>query len=183
MENSKQLLRIGPDSRESEAGRNRETGKSFLRVLVGKFRDDLFAARKTKFLATDVNGLFRFADQVHFNAAVVLVVDCLMSPEREIEIRAELAVRPHEKIQIELRGYAGAVVISGFQNCPVFLQIDADDQPAALPAEPANAPQKIRGDLRLQISNGRTGKINRDMIRFAARFRQLQRLEVIAADR
>ncbi len=50
-----------------------------------------------------------------------------MSPLREIEVRAEFAIRPHEQIEIEGGGYAGAVVVGGFQNLARFLQIDADD--------------------------------------------------------
>ena len=67
-----------------------------------------------------------------------------MAPEREIEVRAELAVSPHEQVQIEFRGHAGAVVVGGLQNFAVFLKIDADDQAAAVAAEPANAPQEMR---------------------------------------
>src|ERR1700730_14736427 len=158
MENGKQLPRICPNACEAEAGRNSEAGESFLCVFIGKLRDDSFAARKKKFLAADMDCLFRFADQVHLNATRALVVNRLVSPEREIEVRAELTVRANEKIQIEFGGYAGAVVIGGFQNGAIFLKIDADDQPSAPPAEPANAPEKIRSDFRLHISNGRAGK-------------------------
>ena len=115
-----------------------------------------------------MNRLFRFADQVHLNAPIAHVVDCLVSPEREIEVCAELAVRANKQIQIKLRRNAGAVVIGSLQHGAVLLEVDADDQPAALPAEPANASQKIRGDFRFQIPNGRAGKIDRDVIWFAA---------------
>ena len=80
------------------AGRNGEAGESFLCVFIGKLRDDSFAARKMKFLAADMNCLFRFADQMHLNAAMALVVNRQMSPEREIEVRAELTVRANEQI-------------------------------------------------------------------------------------
>ena len=81
----------------------------------------IFSPRaKMKFLAADMNRLVRLADQVHLDAAVALVVNRLVPPERKIEIRAELAIRPHEQIQIEFRGHAGAVVVGGFQNFAVF---------------------------------------------------------------
>jgi hypothetical protein len=34
---------------------------------------------------------------------------------------AELAVRAHEQVQIELRGHAGAIVVRGFENVARFL--------------------------------------------------------------
>src|SRR5204863_3333434 len=110
-----------------------------------------------------MNRLFRFTDQMHLNAPIPLVVDCPMSPEREIEVRAKLAIRANKKIQTKFRRNARTVVISRFQNGAVLLEVDADDQPAVLPTEPANASQKILGDFRFQISNGRAGKIDGDV--------------------
>src|SRR5436190_11918991 len=183
MKNGKQLRWVGPNPRQAKAGGNGEAGKPFSRVLIRKLRNDFFAPRKMKVLTANMNRLFRLADQVHLDAPAALVVDCLMSPEWEIEVCVELAVRANKQIQIKFRRNAGAVVIGSFQKGAVLLEVDADDQPAVLPAEPANAPQKIRGDFRFQISNGRAGKINGDMIWFAARSWQLQRLEIIAAHR
>ena len=126
MENGKQLLRVGPDTSESEAGRNGEANEPFLRVLVRKLRNDFFAAREMKLFASDMNRLSRLANEVHLDATVALVVNRPMPPERKIEVCAELAVRPNEKIQIEFRGHARAIVVGAFENVPVLLQIDAD---------------------------------------------------------
>src|SRR5471030_2617170 len=93
MEDGKQLLRIGPDAREAEAGRGRGGRKAGLGVLVGKFRDDFFAAQKVEIHAADADGLRCFAEEMHFDSPLARVVNRLMSPEREIEVCAELAVR------------------------------------------------------------------------------------------
>ena len=100
MENGKQLLWISPNPRQAESGRQGQPSESLLRVLVGKLRNDFLPARKMKFLAAYMDGLFRLADQVHLDPPVALVVNCLVPPEREVEVRAKLVIRPHEQVQL-----------------------------------------------------------------------------------
>src|SRR5436190_9576918 len=154
MENGKQLLRIGPDSSETEAGSNSEPGETFLGVLVGKLRHDFLAARKMEILAADMYRLSYVTDEVHLDAAVAIVVDRHMAPEREIEIRAQLPVCTHKKVQIEFGGDPGTVIVSRLQHGAVLLEVNADNQPAAFSAKPANAPKKIPSNFRFQIPYG-----------------------------
>src|SRR5688572_4846391 len=157
--------------------------KTFEGVLVGIFRDDLFTAREGKFPATDVDGLFRLTYEVHLDPALPVIVNGLVAPKRQIEVRAELPIRANEQVEIELSRDPGAVVVSGFENFAALLEIDADDQAAALAAQPADAPQEIQGHGRLEISDGRAREKDRDVVGLAQRLRELQLLKIIAADR
>ena len=80
-----------------------------------------------KFVFAEVNGLRPLADQVHLDAVRLLIVDGAMPPLREIKVRAQFTIRPHQHVEIEERGHPRAVVVGGFQNFARFLEIDADD--------------------------------------------------------
>ena len=69
-----------------------------------------------------------------------------MAPLRKIEIGAQFAIGALQHVEIESGGHAGAVVVSRFQNLSRFLQVDPDDEPAAVSAEPADALEKILRD-------------------------------------
>ena len=116
MKNGEKLLRISPDARELETGRGGERAETLDRVLVGKLGNDFLPGLEMKFVSAEVNGLRPLADQVHLDAMRLLIVDGAMPPLREIKIRAQFAIRPHQHIEIEERGHPRAVVVSGFQN-------------------------------------------------------------------
>jgi hypothetical protein len=103
-------------------------------VFVGIFRDDLFAARKVKFPAPDVHDLFCLAHEVHLDPALAFIVNGLVAPKGKIEVRAKLTIRPNEQVEIEFSRDPGAVIVSGFENFAALLEVDANDQAAALPA-------------------------------------------------
>ena len=90
------------------------------------------ALAKQEFPAVDGYRLIAAADQVHFDATELLAVNRAMAICIQIEICAELAVDSSQDIQIELRGYPASVVICGFDNVPLFAQIDADQQSTVL---------------------------------------------------
>ena len=127
MEDGEQFLGIGPDARQLEPGRGSERAKAINGVFVRKFGDYFFAGSEIKFAIAEVNGLRLIADQVHLDAVRLLIVNGPMPPLRELEVRTQLAIRPHQHIEIEESGHPRAVVVGGFQDFTRFLEIDADD--------------------------------------------------------
>src|SRR2546421_8183010 len=104
-------------------------------VFVGIFGQNFFAGTEFKHVATNFHGLINFADQIKFDSSFGRIVGRIMLPVREIEIAAEFAVDAREQVFVELRGHAGAVVVSGLDNMSIFLEIDADQQTAVLAGE------------------------------------------------
>jgi len=116
MKNREELFRISPDTRELKPGRGRERAEALDCVLVGKFRDDLFVPIEMKFASPETHGLGLLADQMHFDAVRFLIVDGPVSPLREIEVRAQFAIRARKHVEIESGGHARAVVVGSFQD-------------------------------------------------------------------
>ena len=76
----------------------------------------------------------------------------------EVEGAVQLAVDPFQQVEIEGGGYAGRVVIGCLQPLPGFLEIDADQQPAAGPELPPKTRQKgLRFDG-VEVADGGTGE-------------------------
>ena len=94
-------------------------------------------AREMKFVFAEMDGLLALADEVHFDPVRFVVVDGAMTPLRQIEVGAQFAIGALQHVEIEGRGDARAVVVGGFQNVFRFLQVDADDEAAAVATEPA----------------------------------------------
>src|SRR5436190_21068970 len=131
MENGEHLGRIGPNARRlAETGGCSQPRKILERVFVGKLGDDFFAVAEAEFVSTDMDTLLALANKVHLDSALFFVIKRSMFPPRKIEVRAQLAVRPRQQIQIELRSDAVAVVVGRFQNFAALLQIDPDDEAA-----------------------------------------------------
>src|SRR6185369_3829558 len=139
MEDGEELLLVGPEARRQETGGSGKSGEAFDGMFVGKFGDDFLAVGKMELAVAEVDDLLTFAQQMHLDARSLVVVDRAMLPARQIEVRAKLAVRPHEHVEVELRGHAGAIVVGRFQDVAWFLEVDADDQPAAMPAKTRDA--------------------------------------------
>src|SRR5205085_2347303 len=149
-------------------------------VFVGIFGQNFFASTEFKYIAANFHGLIDFTDQIKFDASFGWVVGRVMLPVREIEITAEFAIDPREQVFVELRGHAGAVVVSRLENMSIFLEIDSDEQAAVLAGEVGQSRQKLAGTIRLEISNGRSRKINDAARRKFSRQRQFERLEIIS---
>src|SRR4051812_22388703 len=156
MEDRESLLGIRPDARcFAETGGGSNSSKAIKSMFVGELGDDLFTVAEPEFAPAHLHGLLAVTQQMHFDAPFVFVVNRAMFPARQIEIGSKLTVRSNEQIQIERRRHPGAVIVSRFNDIAGFLQIDADNEAAILPAEPANAPQEILCYRRLEISDRR----------------------------
>ena len=183
MEDGEELLRIGPDSRHPKTDGPGECGEPLDRVLVGVFGDDLLAAFEMKDALTEVNGLRLFAEKMHFDARLLLIVDRAVLPLAEIEIRAELAIGANEEVEVELGGHAGAVVVSRLENFAGLLQIDTDDHTATMTAELGHPGEKLLRQMWFHVANRGAGKEDRNVLGLARWSRQSDFLHVIGADR
>src|ERR1700675_4616114 len=107
----------------------------------------------------------------------------MMLPAIEIEVRPELAIDPGEKVFVELRSHTGAVVVRALENISIFLEINDDQQTAAVAGELDHAGQELASRFRFEITNGRSRKINHAARRKVTRQRQFEWFEIISADR
>src|SRR5256885_10913966 len=92
IKNAKQARVVGPDFLKLQSGTTSQRGEPFRRVLVGIFGENFFAGGEFELPISDANGLGRLADQIHFDAALIRIVNGSMSPVSYIEIGAELTI-------------------------------------------------------------------------------------------
>ena len=104
MKNRKKFFRISPDTGELEPGGGGEGGEALDRVLVGKFRDDLFVAGKIKFASPEMHSLRLRTDQVHLDSVRGLIVDGTVSPST---LAAKGLIEPSAKVKLLANGEAG----------------------------------------------------------------------------
>src|SRR3954451_931236 len=81
-------------------------------VFVAVLGVDALAGAEREAGAEQAHGLALLADQVHLDAVPLAIVDRAMGEGGKVEIAAELAVDPHQHIEIEASGDAGGIVIS-----------------------------------------------------------------------
>src|SRR6266446_5681027 len=139
IENAKQVAVISPHSNKLKSCLAGEFDETFRSVFVGIFSDDFLSRMEMKLLVFNSHSLIDFADEIDLDPAFVRIVNRVMPPLSEIEIRSELAIRAREQIQIKLGGHTGAVVVSVFQDPSIFSQIDANQKPAVIFAKIDNA--------------------------------------------
>lgn len=75
----------------------------------------------------DNYGLRRLTNQNHFYRRLGIVPAHAMPETVQREIAAQLAIDPHQEVQVELRGDSLCIVIGGKHRVRLFLQIEADD--------------------------------------------------------
>jgi hypothetical protein len=89
---AEQVVRVGPDLADAEAGGGGERGKLFARVLVGALAADRLAVAEFDGEVAEADGLVAAADEVHLDAVVEGVVDRSVAEAGDVEVAAELAV-------------------------------------------------------------------------------------------
>ena len=95
---------------------------------------------------------------MHLDAVALSIIEGAVAEVFEFEIAVELVIDPREQIEIELRGQAGCVIVSGIEDAGVFHQVDPDDQRGAASQHAPGVAQERGGFMRLEISDGRSGK-------------------------
>ena len=100
-------------------------------IFVGILGVDTLAGAEFNLLAENCHALVLEAYDMHFDASLVGVSNCMMPECLEVERACELAVNARQKIKIEGRCHAGCIIVSGKEAARVFLEIDANDQATA----------------------------------------------------
>src|SRR3954464_5837009 len=88
---------------------------------------DALACAESEAAADDAHLLRLAADEVHFDAVALAVIDGAMAEGGEVEIAADLVVDADQHIEIEARRDACSIVIGGVQNAFVLFEVNADD--------------------------------------------------------
>jgi phosphatidylserine decarboxylase len=101
-------------------------------ILVRVFGVDAFAGFETEAAFADVHTVIACADEMHFDPAVLRIVDCFVAEIIWIEVGPEFAIDAMKQIEIERCGDAGRIVVSVDQNPWVLFQIDANDETSTL---------------------------------------------------
>lgn len=97
---------------------------------------------ETEGLAVDVHLLIALAVQPHLDPPRVFEPWRVVAEGRQVEVRTELGVRAFEKIQVEGRRDAFGIVVGGVQAIRVLLEIDPDQQRAAVPENTGDPAQE-----------------------------------------
>ncbi len=78
----------------------------------------------------------------------------------ESEIRAQFAVDARQEVEVESGGDAQSVVVGRVKDSRILLEIDADEQAAARPAQAGDASEQIARGKGFKVADGRSRKIN-----------------------
>ena len=119
---------------------------------------DGLAGIEAEGLSEHVHALRRARDQMHLDPAAADVVARFVREGVEVEVGAELAVDPDQKVAVEGRRHAVGIVIGRKQRREVLLAVDADDHrrvPAERRAHPAQERERL---VRPEIADRRAGK-------------------------
>src|SRR5262249_20661035 len=95
---------------------------------------------------------------MHLDAVALAIVERAVAKVFELEIAVELAIDARKQIEIELRGQAGGVIVSGVEDAGVLHQVDPDDQRCAASQHAPGVTQERGGFVRLEIADGRSGE-------------------------
>src|SRR5262245_45522929 len=98
--------------------------------LIGIFGADCltFLEANLKIERPDSYYLPLAAGQMHFDSAMLLVVDCSMLKPPDLKVAPKLAIYSRQQIQIERRRYAQRIIVSRYQHIARFLEIGAQQQ-------------------------------------------------------
>src|SRR5947209_4477922 len=139
------LACVEPRARALEAGRGGERGKLREVVLVRVLGVDALARAEmyVEVERVDSDGLRARAFQMHLDPALALVVERDVAEGAHMEVGLKLAVDARQKVQVEGGGDAERIVVGGFEDGGVFLQVRADEQPVARAEHTAHAAQEV----------------------------------------
>lgn len=128
------LAIIGPDAAHRKPSRDGKAAQVAAAILVRVFGADRFPFRDPEACSADTHTLIGAADEMHLDAARVRIVKGVVPEAIETEIACQLAVDARQKIEVERRGDACAVVVGGVQDRGILLEVGAQQQSAAGPA-------------------------------------------------
>ena len=174
----------GPTTRpRGEAGTRRQPPEMVERIFVRVFGMNRFALLERKLRAGDADDLRFLADQIHLHAFLRTNVVGPMRERAQVEVGAELAIDPLEHVQVKGGAHATAIVVSGPDDRFVLVEIESNEQAAAVADQPGDRAQKVCCRARTEIANRRARKIHDAPRPRVAGIGQQQRLREIAVNR
>src|SRR5712691_1559028 len=96
------------------------------------------------------------ADQMHLDAAGLLVEKRAMRELRHIEVAAQLPIDSREQVEIERRRDAERIVVSRLQDFFGLAQVGSEQQDVAAGENAADTAQHRRSGRRIEIADGRS---------------------------
>jgi hypothetical protein len=105
---------------------------------------------------------------MQFDAPVLCIEACLVAERIEVEVGRQLAIDPHQQVQVELGRDAFAIVVGGNQQRAILRAVGADDQQRIGPDQAADAPQQGHRRIGREGADRRTGKEDHAPARIAA---------------
>src|ERR1700733_9844442 len=113
---AEQLGRISPGGCRAPAGAFSQACELIEIVFIRTLCVNSFALSEAKRLPGDMNRLTPAADQMHFDPALVLVIDRTVAETCEIEVTIQLAIDADQQVQIEGCGDVGRIVVDGLED-------------------------------------------------------------------
>ena len=106
----------------------------------------------------DPDDLRLLADQIHLHAFLRSHVVGPMRKRSHIEVGAELAVDPLEHVQIKRRADAAAIIVSGPDDRLVLVEVESDQEPAAVADQPGDRAEQAVAASGLKLPIVEPGK-------------------------
>jgi zinc/manganese transport system substrate-binding protein len=126
--NAEQAFNIANHALGSKSGTRRQLAELRNAILVGALRVNAFTLGKDKTVLAERQALVALRHQMHFHPAQRVVVERAMSEAIKFDMCAKFAPEPLQKIQVECGCDALRVVIGGFEQGSILLEIHTDQQ-------------------------------------------------------
>lgn len=119
---------IAPAPHHAQAGPGRHRGEILRGVLATVFDQHRLARGEGKTMRANRHDLVDAADDMRLDAPGLRVVAGAMFELVQLEIGLQLAIDPRQQVEGEFTGYPGGIVVGGFEDCRILLQIDTDQR-------------------------------------------------------
>ena len=182
MQHRESPVLVGPFPAERQSGGSGNGGKFVHGVFVRILRADRFAPVKLDGFAPETHSLRTSADQVDLHSTQIGVIAGPVEKLIQIKVRAQLAIDPAQQVEIEFGCHAEEIVVGSFDRRHVLLEVDSDQQTAAIAAHATDATKHRDRLTGQEVADRRAWKVNRGMGRSPPRTRQGEILRKIRAD-
>lgn len=106
---------------------------------------DALAGTKVEAPAANRDRLRNAADQMHLDPALARIIDCLVAKRGKIYVAAKLSIDSGQDVEIECGRNASSIVVGLHQRLGIFLEIDANKQPAIGAKNVAEFSKQVHG--------------------------------------
>src|SRR5205823_7016394 len=115
------------------------------RILVRVLRMDHLSLVKRERSAVEPNDLRLSADQVHLDPLLGADIVGPVREEAQVEVGGQLAVDPRQQVEVELGADSPPVVVGGPDDRLILIEVEADQESAAVPDETSDRTEQTQG--------------------------------------